>query len=64
MKRYITGHQGVKNLRQAFPGEEGRTYDVYVSASKKFWSIMTEDERIINWMDERPYPLKPYYKKA
>lgn len=64
MKRYITGHQGVKNLRKAFPGEEGRTYDTYVSTSKKFWSIMTEDERIMEWMDERPYPQKPYYKKA
>lgn len=61
MKRYITGHQGIKNLRKAFPGEEGRTY---VSTSKKFWSIMTEDARIMEWMDKHPYPLKPYYKKA
>ena len=64
MKRYITGHQGVKNLRKAFPGEEGISYDAYVSTAKKFWSIMTEDEHIIKWMNERPYPLKPYYKEA
>ena len=64
MKRYVTGRQGVKNLRKAFPEEEGRAYNVYISTDKSFWSIMTEDERIINWMNERPYPLNPYYKKA
>lgn len=64
MKRYVTGRQGVKNLRKAFPEEEGRAYNVYISTDKSFWSIMTEDERIMNWMNERPYPLNPYYKKA
>ena len=64
MKRYITGHQGVKNLRKQFPNEEGRSFDVYVSTSKKFWSVMTDNQKIMDWMDAHPYPEKPYYKRG
>lgn len=64
MKRYITSYQGIKNLRKAFPFEEGKKFDVYKSTSVHFWSVITDDKSIIQWIENRPFPQKPYYKKG
>lgn len=61
MAMYITSPLGVKNLRKNFPKEENRSYDVYHSENKMYWFIDTEDERIIEFMNKRVYPHKPYY---